>query len=120
MEKHPILKRRESERERLLDRARNYVACLPPSIRAAVVFGSVARGDFNLWSDVDLLLVADAWPDRWQDRMDLLPARPAAVQPIAWTVVEWQHQLVRRNPIASEVLERGVWLRGSPEQLGAV
>jgi predicted nucleotidyltransferase len=29
-------------------------------LQAAVVFGSVARGDFNRWSDVDLLLVADS------------------------------------------------------------
>jgi predicted nucleotidyltransferase len=119
VETNRVLKRREHERERLLGVARDYVAGLPPDIRAAVVFGSVARGDFNLWSDVDLLLVADAFPHRWQDRLDLLPPRPAAVQPIAWTVAEWAQQLARNNPIAREALEWGVWLRGSSGLLGA-
>lgn len=37
-----------------------------------MVFGSVARGDFNLWSDIDVLVVADNLPERWLDRLGRL------------------------------------------------
>lgn len=80
---HPILVRRHAERQALLARARGYAGNIQadPQVRAAVVFGSVARGDFNPWFDVDLLILADAWPERWQDRMDALTPRPAQCSP---------------------------------------
>ena len=37
-------------------------AALP--IEVATVIGSVARGDFNVWSDVDVLVVSEALPSR--------------------------------------------------------
>lgn len=37
-----------------------------------MVFGSVARGHFNLWSDIDVLVVADNLPERWLDRLGRL------------------------------------------------
>ena len=37
-----------------------------------VLYGSYARGDFNLWSDVDILLISDAFENiRFLDRYDL-------------------------------------------------
>jgi hypothetical protein len=33
------------------------------------------------------------------------------------TPAEWHDQLARRNPMAREALERGVWLVGSPHEL---
>lgn len=79
-----------------------------------VVFGSVARGDFNLWSDIDVVVVADHLPDRLLDRLDAIGQRPR-VQPVPWTPDEWTSQHARNNPIVAECLERGVWLVGGPE-----
>ncbi|MGQ0560572.1 MAG: nucleotidyltransferase domain-containing protein, partial [Gemmatimonadota bacterium] len=114
-----ILQRRRRERERLLEGARDYVAAVRAlsSLHAAVVFGSVARGDFNVWSDLDLLLLFDALPDAWLDRQDLLPPRPPAVQPILWTIAEWRAQLQRKNPIACEAAQHGIWLSGQLDDL---
>ena len=114
-----ILTRRRAERNELLNRARQYVADLDQRIpiRAAVVFGSVARGDFNRWSDIDLLLVSDAFHGRLLDRLDAVEPRPPLVQPIPWTAAEWRAQLARKNPIATEALEVGVWLAGSADEL---
>ncbi len=114
-----VIQRRRAERERLLDLARRFVSVLDPalSIRAAVVFGSLARGDFNRWSDIDLLIVADNLPAGHGQRLDTLGAWPPGVQPIVWTPEEWQGQRRRGNPIAVEAAASGVWLAGSREDL---
>ncbi len=40
-----------------------------------VLFGSYARGDFNLWSDVDLLIICNKFKNiRFLDRPYILPA----------------------------------------------
>lgn len=78
------------------------------------VFGSVARGDFNVWSDVDVLVVADALPERWLDRLAVLAERaPPGVSALGWTPDEWAQEVARRNPIATEVLGHGVVVSGT-------
>ena len=114
-----VLARRRTERRKLVSRAREFAASLPDqlAVRAVVVFGSVARGDFNLWSDVDVLVVADRLPETFLKRLDALAPWPARVQPVAWTPSEWRHRLARRDPIALESVERGVWIVGRPDAL---
>jgi hypothetical protein len=85
---------------------------LPADVRGVVIHGSVARGDFNLWSDVDVLVIDDAATGRWIDRVDRYDAPPGRVQVVVWTSEEFADQLRRRNPMASEAVEVGVWLRG--------
>lgn len=41
-------------------------------VRSIVVFGSVARGDQGDRSDVDIIIVSDAFPDSYSARLDLL------------------------------------------------
>lgn len=116
-----VIERRRREREELLDRARAFADRLGPElgVRAVVVYGSVARGDFNLWSDVDVLVVADHLPERSIDRWGVLGDRPGRVEPVAWTPGEWSRQMDRDNPIATEAIESGVWLRGSLADVSA-
>ncbi|CAN5281375.1 hypothetical protein BH18ACT4_BH18ACT4_04110 [soil metagenome] len=111
--------RRRSEREVHLATARRFVDGLAPDlgVRAAVVFGSVARGDFNLWSDIDVLLVADHLSERPLDRYADLGELPPMVQPIAWTPAEWHEGRRRHNQIAVEAADAGVWLAGSINDL---
>jgi uncharacterized protein len=113
-----VLRHRRRQRDVLLERAHGFVSAIEArySIRAAVVFGSVARGDFNLWSDIDLLLVTDEIGGNALERLDALGQRPPLVQPIVWTTAEWRSQLQRGNPIAREVLDLGVWIRGSSDE----
>jgi predicted nucleotidyltransferase len=55
---------RRQEREELIALAKAYAERLRSRLPGARVFlyGSVARGDFNLASDIDLLVVSDALP----------------------------------------------------------
>ncbi|MGH7665019.1 MAG: nucleotidyltransferase domain-containing protein [Gemmatimonadaceae bacterium] len=113
-----VLERRRARQRELIDRAREFVAGLRSNtrVRAAVVFGSVTRGDVNLWSDIAVLVVPDDLRDRVLDRLSDPGPRPPLVQPVAWTPDEWRTQLGRGNPIAREALEAGVWLVGSPDE----
>jgi len=84
-------------------------------VRAVVVVGSVARGDFNEWSDV--IVVAERLPARFLDRQAAVEPRPPDVQPFVWTLAEWRTENDGRNPLAVEARAAGVWLRGAPEGL---
>jgi predicted nucleotidyltransferase len=53
-----IIKARKSVIDRVVSEAKRWASSL--SIRCtAYLIGSYARGDFNLWSDIDILLVSD-------------------------------------------------------------
>ncbi len=110
---------RRAERERLLGLAREYVRCLSARlpVRAAFVVGSVARGDFNVWSDVDVLVVAEGLPERAPERTALLLEQaPAGVQPVGFTPAELEQARRRRNPLVLEADERGIPLpAGGPQ-----
>ena len=43
-------------------------------VQAVMLTGSVARGDFNVWSDIDVVVVAESLPERLRDRLALLHA----------------------------------------------
>ncbi len=99
-----------------MDRAASWAAALPDELGvvAVVVFGSVARGDFNKWSDIDVLLVAEHLPSSSRDRIELLFAdRPGGLEPVGWTPSELVERRRRRDPIAREANEVGVVVRGA-------
>jgi predicted nucleotidyltransferase len=113
----PLAERRREQHE-LVELARAYVDALARRlpVRAAAVVGSVARGDFNVWSDVDVLVVADGLPARASDRSALLLAdAPPRVQPAGFTREELARAARRGNPMVLEAVERGVPLRGEQE-----
>lgn len=104
---------RYAEQERLVGLAREHVQRLSErlSIRQAAVVGSVARGDFNVWSDVDVVVVADALPERPPDRaLVLMEGRPPRVEPIGFTPGELEDARRRRNPLVVELDSIGVAL----------
>jgi predicted nucleotidyltransferase len=111
-----LLAERARERERLLELARDYVRRLAerqPLLAAAVV-GSVARGDFNVWSDVDVVVAAESLPARAPDRSLLLAAdAPGGVQAIGFTPQELAEARRRGNPLAEEALTSGAVLVGA-------
>lgn len=111
-----LLKGRSRQRRELLDQAGGYVTELRKRmpVLAAVVVGSVARGDFNLWSDTDLVVVVGKeLPDRPYDRLAYAEkGRPVGVQPILWSEADFANALAKRNPLALEAVGEGVVLHG--------
>lgn len=109
------IRERRAERERLLGIAREYIADLSKrlDIKAAAVAGSVARGDFNVWSDIDVVVVAEELPPRIPDRGTLLiEGAPAGVQPVGFTPQEFERALAKGNVLVHDVIEHGVVVRG--------
>lgn len=112
-----VIARRRSERAALVDVARQWADKAGPSLGASaiVVVGSVARGDFNKWSDIDVLVVVDDLPDDLQDRLALLgrTRKPPGLEATAWTAAELADRRAQRtDPIAREAYELGVVIHG--------
>jgi predicted nucleotidyltransferase len=110
-----IVARRRAERDRLIDRAREHVDRLAArrNVIAAIVVGSVARGDFNVWSDVDVVVLVDMLPDRAPDRLAMVnDGASAGIQVIGYTPTEFAHAVRQRNRMALEAIERGVLIHG--------
>lgn len=113
------LARRRAHRRALLERARRFAdACRHRVVvSAVVVFGSVARGDWNDESDIDVLVVADDLPDAPLERLAAVGAPEDRVEPVVWSVADWQRERRRGNPIVADALAHGVWLVGDPANL---
>jgi len=89
--------------------AREWAGKLPLKVTAILV-GSYARGDFNLWSDIDIILISDGFkgnPIQRLKELDILPA----YQVIPLTPEEFKALLKKRDPLAIEAVRVGVILR---------
>ena len=115
MPEQEVLAGRSNQRGQRVQLARTYVNQLSDRLEivAAAVVGSVARGDFNVWSDIDVVIVAERLPARLPDRSALLALdAPGGVQPIGFTPDEFREALRRSNPLAQEAMGTGIVLRG--------
>jgi len=111
-----IVERRRGEQAAAFDLARRFAAALAAEVpvAAAVVFGSYARGDFNTWSDIDVLVISDQLPEDSRHRSDLLwRHQPGGLSAIGWTTGEHQARRRRRDPIAVEADDVGVTVAGT-------
>ena len=106
---------RAAEQLRLIGLARSYIEALGRRLplSAAAVGGSVARGDFNVWSDVDVVVVSDSLPEPGKERDTLLGLDAAArVEPHGYTTPEFRRALERGDRLAVETADGGLSLVG--------
>jgi len=74
-----------------------------------ILFGSFAIGDINEGSDIDILVVADfkeSFLDRIRTLMDLNTFK-IPIEPVGYTLEEFNQMKNRKNPFIMEVLEKG-------------
>lgn len=84
-------------------------------VEGLILFGSWARGEAGTWSDVDVLVVSDAFRGLpVPDRIGLLleHARPP-IQPLGYTFEELENMVRKANPLALSALVEGIFLRAS-------
>lgn len=113
-----VLARRRREQEALLAVARDYVEAIAGRLHlvGAGVIGSVARGDFNVWSDIDVLVVARDLPARYLDRASLLTSAPGRrVQAVALAPQELVDARAKGDPRVVELEAHGIFLAGEEE-----
>ena len=87
-----------------------------PGLLALGYFGSYARGDYGVGSDLDLLLVVESSSlPSWQRALSLpLEELPVPAEALVYTLAEWQ-ALPERSPRFAETLRREVrWLLPHP------
>jgi len=104
-----VIKERRRLRERRIEEAREWVSKIPLRV-TAILIGSYARGDFNLWSDIDILLISEDFVGNPLDRLRSIDA-PPGYQIIALTPKEFKTLMEKRETMALEAIEYGVVLR---------
>lgn len=105
-----IIEKRVRERLRVIEEARRWAESLQPPV-SVILVGSYARGDFNAWSDVDLLVVSPVFRGmRVTDRLLGIDA-PPGYEVIAVTPEELEKMIAKKNPLAVDALRHGVVLR---------
>lgn len=73
-----------------------------------ILYGSMARGDYNVWSDIDFLLISDKLPEKPLERLELLYSfTDLPVEVKGYTRNEFLKMIERRNPLALDALVDG-------------
>lgn len=103
-----FVEERVRKREKVIGEAFEWADGVPYKA-TAVLIGSYARGDFNLWSDVDVLLVAE-FSGSPVERLRPLDM-PPGFQVIPLTEEEFIRLFRRGDPLTVEALRVGVTLR---------
>lgn len=79
-------------------------------VKAIILFGSRARGDWGPWSDYDLLILAD-FKERYLDRikrvLNVIRGISLPVEPHPYTLNEALGMLRKGNPLIVDALEEG-------------
>ncbi|MEM1514647.1 MAG: nucleotidyltransferase domain-containing protein [Candidatus Bathyarchaeia archaeon] len=104
-----IIEERRRVRERRIKEAEEWASKIPFRV-TAILIGSYARGDFNLWSDIDVLLISEDFAGKPSDRLRSIDA-PPGYQVIALTLKEFKVLMKRREKMVIEAMGYGVVLR---------
>lgn len=102
------------DREERLAHARSYLQALGLGRYRAVLFGSLARGDFTAESDTDLLVVSDELPESPRARMDRLYAVQHVapeVEAIGWREADWRRREAENDPFIRVLETEGIEIR---------
>jgi len=89
-------------------------------IRAAFIYGSVAKGSDKAGSDIDLLVISDRlrYPDLFDALQRAEAALARAVNPTVLTVSEWRTRRARRDSFVARVAAQPkVFVIGSDSDL---
>lgn len=108
MEDAEIIRRRLRAREEAIRRVREFAESLRGRYTVILV-GSYARGDFNVWSDVDVLVVGE-FSGSPLERLGDIDA-PPGFEVIPLTPAEFVERISKRDPLALEALTSGVVVR---------
>lgn len=102
------------------DVLREALVSLAPRIRAAFVYGSVARGDERAGSDIDLMVIGSA--GFAEVVTALAPAQAILrreVNPNVWSALDYRKALAAGEPFLKRVLaDRRLFILGDEDDLG--
>jgi hypothetical protein len=101
----PAARHRAALREAIIGRLRDWPARNPPGgVARVILFGSLARGDFDGASDADLLVIGDGTlPDS-----AVITAAGRDCDMLARTPAQWRDAITHGHPMAGEIMKDGV------------
>ena len=105
----------------LAEPLRDALAPLAPRIRAAFVYGSVAKRQDTAASDIDLMLISDdvAYGDLYAALETLSTRLGRTVNPTLYTAQELAKRVKRKEAFVTRVLAQPkIWLIGGEDALG--
>jgi predicted nucleotidyltransferase len=114
-----IIRERVQLKEEALKEALNFSLCASRKLGriCSILFGSYARGDFNEWSDIDVLIIAERVSANPIERLgyvhECLKETPR-VEPVIISLDEFR-KLRKKNPAVLDALNNGIVLL---DQLG--
>ena len=87
-----------------------------PVVVAAGYFGSYARGDAGVGSDLDLVLIVRESALPFERRATLFPIEslPVPADLLVYTIAEWQRLQERGGRFARALRQETRWLAGAP------
>jgi len=103
-----VLIRRRKQQAEKIEIAREFVRKLRAEIGTltAWVYGSVARGTFKTWSDIDVFIAAENLPNNPMQRLELLYRHASGgIEPKAWTKSEFLRKLEKGDKQLSAMLK---------------
>ena len=103
-----IVEKRIEERNKIIQEAKAYSKTLPFKC-SVLLIGSYARGDFNLWSDIDLLIIGDFKGDPLE-RLKSIDF-PPGYEAITLTPEEINKMKMNNDRFITDALKDGVILR---------
>lgn len=111
-----IIRERKNLKNEAIRYALEFVRCVEMklNVKEAYLFGSFARGDFNEWSDIDVLIIVDnKLPKNPIKRIDLIIEclfKYTKIEPIILTYEEFEKLKIRKNPVIEDVENFGIKL----------
>lgn len=108
-----VLERRQIARQTAIEKATAYTRRLQEALGplTAVLYGSYARGDFGLSSDIDVIIISDTLPAEPLDRLEVLYQDVSGnLEPKGYTRSEFLNLVDRRHPAILDIMEHGVVL----------
>ena len=100
-----------------LDELRRRIAPHIRRARKVIAFGSVARGEADAFSDLDLIIIADTsrpFLERFKDFAGLYDVWPR-LDLLVYTREEFARMVAEDNPLLRQALEEGVVLHEARE-----
>ena len=76
-----------------------------------MVIGSTARGDFNAWSDIDVVIISDNFPTNPLERYEILEKHvEPGIEPIPLRPEDVKRLVEKNSPVVVDIA-RGIVLR---------
>ena len=103
-----IIEKRKQIRAKIIKEAKEWAESLKGKY-TAILIGSYAKGDFNIWSDVDIVLISD-FKGNPLERLKSIDM-PAGYEIIPLTFEEFMRLLSKKDPIAKDAIKYKLILR---------